>query len=70
MATSAAEPPEVSVLLNFELPVCPVTVKETVACPVIVRRAVPELSSSPEPAMEVNYELLSCPDLAEEAVFE
>ncbi len=61
---TTVEPPESSVVLNYQLPVCPVIVKETVACPVTARRAVPELSFSPEPAMEANCELLSCPDLA------
>ncbi len=69
LAASTAEPPKVSVVLNYQLLVCPVLVKETVACPVTARRAAPELSSSPEPAMEADCELLSCPDLAK-VVFE
>ncbi len=34
VAASAAEPPEVSVVLNYQLLVCPDLVKEIVACPV------------------------------------
>ncbi len=93
VAASAAEPSELSVVLNYELPICLVTVRETFseipAYPVTAMEAVCESSSysvmaleavckfsSCEPsscnvmAMEVNYELLSCPDPTEEAASE
>ncbi len=64
VAASAAEPSEVSVVLNYELPICPVTVRETVselpAYPVTARGAVPESSSCPVTAMEAVCESTSC----------
>ncbi len=51
VAASAAEPSEVSVVLNYELSPCPIMAKE----------AVYELSPCPAPAMEAVYELSPCP---------
>ncbi len=60
VAASAAEPSEVSVVLNYELSPCPAPAME----------AVYELSPCPAPAMEAVYESLSCPVTAMEAVYE
>ncbi len=60
VAASAAEPSEVSMVLNYELSPCPITAKE----------AVYELSPCPAPAMEAVYESLSCPVTTIEAICE
>ncbi len=68
VVASAAEPPEVSVVLNYELSSCPLTAMEAIcklsSCLVAARRAVPELSPCPVMAMEVICELSACPVLS------
>ncbi len=74
VAASAAEPSELSVVLNCEFPACPITAQEAFCelspCPIIAKEAVCELSSCPVTAMEASYEQLSCPDPNEEATSE
>ncbi len=74
VAASAAEPSEVSVVLNYELSPCPITAKEAVyelsPCPAPAMEAVYDLSPCPAQAMEAVYESLSCPVTAMEAVYE
>ncbi len=74
VVASAAEPPEVSVVLNYELSSCPLMATEAIcelsACPVAARRAVPELSPCPVMAMEAICELSACPVAARRAISE
>ncbi len=74
VATSTAEPPEVSVVSIYQLSPCPVTAKEAVCehspCPVTAKEAVCELSPCPVTAKEAACELSPYPVTAKKAVCE
>ncbi len=71
VATSAAEPPKVSVVSIYDLSACPVMAMEAVcelsSCPVMAMEAVCELLPCSEPADEAISELFSCSQSAMEA---
>ncbi len=74
VVASAAEPPEVSVVLNYELSSCPLTAMEVIcessSRPLMATEAICELSACPVAARRAVPELSPCPVMAMEAICE